>query len=293
MAILRVGKPIGVCVHHSVYKPANNLTELKAQATLFNGWHKSKSWAEETKTNGAYPYISYHYLIGMDGSLLKTTDEIYVKYHSGDNFRKELSFNLHGIAVCLTGNYETDKPTEAQMLTLVKLIRDIQSRYKIDAMVRAHKETSQTATACAGKNVGTHDSGWLKQVIANVNNSKYPPVEAPSTPNCEELAKTIGILQTEVNALTLKLGSAKEDIVKKDGDIKLLEDRVLFLEETMAIRDKELKDMESENTLLREAKERFEKQYIDTVTELNELKKGRDDWINKLADMLHKLFGMK
>jgi len=36
-----------------------------------------------------------------------------------------------------------------------------------------------------------------------------------------------------------------------------------------------------------------EKQYLEVVTELNELKAGRDSWINRLADVLHKLFGGK
>jgi len=178
MAILRkVGNTLGVAVHHSVYTPANNLAELKTQAVLFDGWHKSKSWAEDTKTPSAYPYISYHYLMATNGEMLNVTDEKYVKYHSRDNFRGDLSFNLNGIAVCLTGNYENDMPTEEQMKALVLFIRDVQNRYKIDARVRGHKETSQTATACPGKNIGTSQSGWLKQVIANVNDSNYPPPE--------------------------------------------------------------------------------------------------------------------
>jgi len=201
MAILRKGGVLGICVHHSVYQAAKNLTELKAHAVKYNTWHKSKSWAEKTKTSGSYPYISYHYLIALDGSILKVTNEKYVKYHAGDNFRGKGSFNLHGIAVCIDGNYETRKPNGAQMLTLVKLIRDIEKRYKINARVRGHKETSQDPTACPGKNIGTSKRGWLKQVITNVNDKDYPlvpPVESPEALEIARLKKEMVALKEEL-----------------------------------------------------------------------------------------------
>lgn len=286
MAILKVGKEIGVCVHHSVYKPANNLAELKAQAKLFDGWHKTKSWAEITKTPSEYPYISYHYLMATDGSMLQVTDEKYVKYHAGDNFRKELSFNLHGTAVCLTGNYQNDVPTDAQMKALVAFIRDYQKRYKIDAFIRGHKETSESATACPGTNIGTSKAGWLKQVIANVNNPAYPPEEPVVPPPCEEYQKEIERLKGENSALNGALGTSQ-------SALKLASERAEFLEQTLAVRDGELREVESRYDAVVVEKERYEKQYNECVAELNELKEGRDDWINRLADILHKLFGMK
>ena len=283
MAILKTGKEIGVCIHHSVYKPAKNLAELKAQATLFNGWHKSKSWAETTKTPSAYPYISYHYLMATDGTILNVTDEKYVKYHAGDNFRGDGSFNLHGTAICLTGNYENDVPTDAQMKSLVAFIRDYQKRYSIDAYVRGHKETSQDPTACPGKNLGTSTSGWLKQVIANVNNPAYPPPEPPVQTECEK----------EVERLAGEITRLKEALATSQANEKIRGERVEFLEGTLAVRDGEIADLESERDKVIVERDRFEKQYLEVVTELNELKKGRDDWINRLADILHKLFGAK
>jgi len=221
MAILKTGQTIGVAVHHAVYKPANNMTELKAQAKLFDGWHKSKSWAEDIKTGGefGYQYVEYHYLMATDGSILQVQDEKYVLYHSGDNFRGVDSFNLHGIAICLAGNYETDVPTEAQMKALVLFIRDVQKRYKIDAMVRGHKETSADPTACPGANIGTSKSGWLKQVITNVNDKNYPPVVVvpPVETGCE---KELAILKTENEELKKALSLSEDRVKKLEDDIK-------------------------------------------------------------------------
>jgi hypothetical protein len=270
MAILKTGQILGVCVHHSVYKPAKNLAELKAQAALFNSWHKSKSWAETTKTTGDYPYISYHYLIAQDGALLKVTDEKYVKYHAGDNFRGDLSFNLHGIAVCLTGNYQTDKPTEAQMLTLVKLIRDIEQRYDIDARVRGHKETSKDPTACPGINIGTSGSGWLKQVITNVNNKDYPPKPpTPPEPDCSELESKVSELEES---------------------IRLLEERIEGLKlEQGALQDQYDKDMatwEDKYGALRSEKDRIASEKAKCQVELSKLKNHRFNWVLEFLDKI-------
>jgi prefoldin subunit 5 len=285
MAILRVGKPIGVAVHHSVYKPANNMIELKAQASLFNGWHKSKSWAESTKTPSAYPYISYHYLLATDGSLLNVTDEKYVKYHSGDNIKGANSFNLHGIAVCLTGNYDNDIPTEAQMKALVLFIRDVEKRYGIDARVRGHKETSQTATACPGKNLGTSQSGWLKQVITNVNDKNYPPAPVVE-PKPDDCIKQVEMLNQQITAL-------KVGVATLEGQLKLAQERVEFLEGCLAVRDSEYTELEDSFESLKQARDALRQNNMELMEELRELKEGRDDWINRLADVLHKLFRRK
>lgn len=289
MAILKTGKTIGVVVHHSVYKPANNPTELKAQAKLFDGWHKSKSWAEKIKTPGefGYQYVEYHYLLGLDGSLLQVQDEKYVLYHSGDNFRGVNSFNLHGVAVCLTGNYETDVPTEAQMKTLVALVRDVQKRYGIDALVRGHKQTSQSATACPGKNIGTNTSGWLKQVIANVNNSAYPPippVEPPTTPpEQSECEKRVKILESEIEGLRIDLGASKDRV--KELELSLADKELKLVEAEV-----ELEALQSDYGRIKVERDRFETEKLELQRKLDELGQGRDTWIKRVGDILHKLF---
>jgi hypothetical protein len=284
MAVLREGGLLGVAIHHSVYKQAHNLSELKAQATLFNGWHKSKSWAETTKTPSAYPYISYHYLMATDGSILKVTDEKYVKYHAGDNFRGDLSFNLHGIAICLTGNYETDKPTEAMMKSLVAFIRDVEKRYDIDARIRGHKETSKSATACPGKNIGTHDSGWLKQVIANVNDPNYS-TEPEKPPEAQELIEC----QNKVKILESRVTSLESSLSTSQGALKLADERVEFLEQSIAVYESEYRELEAEIDRVKEERDNFEKQLIECIAELNELKKPH--WTEQLRDKIVQLWG--
>ena len=285
MAILKKGKEIGICVHHSVYKPAKNLAELKVQAKLFNGWHKSKSWAETTKTSGNYPYISYHYLMATNGDILKVTDEKYVKYHAGDNFRGDMSFNLHGTSMCLTGNYQNDEPTEAMDLALVVFIRDYEKRKDINANIRGHKETSKSATACPGKNIGIHDSGWLKQAISNVNDPNYPltPLEPTELEKCQE---QIDILKKENTSLAESLRASEEAL-------KLERERSEFLEGSLAVNNSEYKELEVERDRLQEERDRFEKDCISCVTELNILKNGKENFFKRLIRIILKLFKKK
>jgi N-acetyl-anhydromuramyl-L-alanine amidase AmpD len=274
MAILQKGNKLGVCVHHSVYTPAKNLTELKAHAKLYNTWHSRKDWAETIKTKGefGYPYIEYHYLMATDGSLLQVQDEKYVLYHAGDNFRGDLSFNLHGIAVCLDGNYENDKPNDKQMLTLVKLIRDIEKRYDIDARIRGHKETSSSPTACPGGNIGTSKSGWLKQVITNVNNKDYPPV-APVDP-CEKYKTENALLKSKVVEYEKQVNTLKGANTELRTQLEVLQDE---LDEQIKVCDSKYNQLKSEyNRVLREKG--------DCQLELSNLKDHRFNWLIEWLD---------
>lgn len=285
MAILKQGATIGVAVHHSVYKPANNIADLRVQAGLFDSWHKSKSWAEDIKTGGeyGYQYIEYHYLMATDGSILQVQDEKYVLYHSGDNFRGNLSLNLHGIAICLTGNYENDVPTEEQMKSLVSFIRDIQKRYNIDAVVRGHKETSQTATACPGRNVGTSKGGWLKQVIINVNNKDYPP--APVVPPVQtECEKEVERLQGEIDHLSVAIGAL-------EVDKKLALDRVEFLEGSLKLCEVENKELNISLTNVLKERDRFEREKLLAVEELSKIRAEQEKMFwNILKEKLETLY---
>lgn len=278
MAIIRSGQLIGVCIHHSAVEPgANNITELKARASSYNISHSKKSWAETIKTPGefGYPYIEYHYMIAKDGSLLQVQDEKYVLYHAGDNIRGVNSFNLHGIAIMIDGNYENEVPNDNQKLTVVKLIRDIQSRYKIDAMVRGHKETSETSTSCPGKNIGIHTSGWMKSVIDSINDTTYP--QTPATPlealEMQKLREQVNTLQSKLDELTGQLADAR-------GQIKTLS-------KSEVEKIEQISSLTNEANTEREQHKFYEEQYMKVSTELNDLKRK-----NQFTLLLEQVWGI-
>lgn len=125
-------------------------------------------------------------------------------------------------------------------------------------------------------------TGW----VAEVDKFEIAPVEPCTCARLEECQKEVKRLQSIIDDVNDALGNSQ-------SALKMSSERVEFLEETMAIRDKELTDLEGDYTRIKGERDRFETQYTEVVTELNELKAGRDSWINRLADILHKLFGMK
>jgi len=231
--IVRKGNPANIAVHHSAVKPgAKNLSELKARAKSYDAYHKTKSigWGCDTPGEKGYKYIRYHWLIAQDGSTLQVQDEKYVVYHASDGSNGQ--FNYYGIGVCLDGNYEEEVPTDKQKEALAQLIARFEKQYKVNVNVRGHKEVSQTATACPGKNVGTHSSGWLKGVIARANEilSGVNPVPQPPQESeldklkkeIESLKKELSISNEKVIELQKLLESANNEIVKlKDSSIQV------------------------------------------------------------------------
>lgn len=113
-----------IIIHHS--------DSDQGDVTMIHGWHLNRSWAG----------IGYHYVILKDGTVERGRPEGYIGAHSGPNG------NSDGIGVCLIGRFMEYEPTEAQMRSLVALIRDIESRNG-DLDIIGHKDVM--ATACPGR----------------------------------------------------------------------------------------------------------------------------------------------
>jgi len=123
-------------------------------------------------------------------------------------------------------------------------------------------------------------TGW----VADVNKFKIyttPPVVTPpqgpttppEAPNWEEMYKEA---QSEIEGLEIEIGASVE---KLKADMEAL--------------TQEIKDLSSDYDRVLGEKQRFEREKLDLQKELDELKQGRDSWLNRLADILHKLFSRK
>lgn len=270
MAIIRNGSPKNIAIHHSaVNPPAMNMTELKARAKSHNNYHKTKSigWNNTTPGEFGYPYIRYHYMIAQDGSVLQVQHEKYVLYHSGDGSTGQ--FNYWGLAIMLEGNYEITKPTEAQMKSLVLLIRAIEKRYNIDPKVRGHREISAT-TSCPGANIGTSKSGWLKQVIANVNNKDYPPQAPVMPPEQTECEKQVNGLKAQVQELEAEINKLNDTVKERGATIKKLEGEV----EGSRI---EYKELQNKYDNLQTERDRIEKDKFKAQEDLTKCKNEKEE----------------
>lgn len=97
---------------------------------------------------------AYHFIIGNginseDGELEQT--ENWYKQQPGGSVDSPVDeYNQYGIAICLVGNFEEDKPSKHQMETLKNLVFNLMDEYHIPAnMVFIHREI--IGSLCAGK----------------------------------------------------------------------------------------------------------------------------------------------
>lgn len=292
---LREGTPNRIALHHSATTdiPAD-LTALKKRLASYEVYHSKKTWAETIKTPGeyGYNYIEYHIAIAGNGHEIRLQDDKYVLYHAGDNANGVNSFNLHGIAVLIDGNYMTDMPNEKQLEAFARIIARLEKQYKVNVLVRGHKEVSISPTSCPGINLGDSKQGFLKQAIdrANVilqNNLPTNPLQddIPPVPQPTECEKQVETLKGEIKGLAEALATSQEAL-------KVSGERVKFLEDTLLQREKELNSLDQDYQRVLEERNRFESEKLDLQKELDELKQGRDSVLKKIGDIIYKLFNM-
>lgn len=115
-----------VIVHHSA--------SSDVAAKTIHSWHLNQGWSG----------IGYHFVIRRNGNIERGRELSAIGSHSGPKG------NGDSVGVCLTGNFEIDKPTAAQVNSLVWLItRYLEPRYG-SLQVVGHSDVM--ATACPGKN---------------------------------------------------------------------------------------------------------------------------------------------
>lgn len=135
-------------------------------AAEIHRWHLAR------KDNGV-PWlgIGYHFVIRQDGTIERGRPENSIGAHAG------AGANGDSIGVCFTGNFETGKPTEAQLNAFVALEKFLRPKYG-KLSVQGHREVA--ATACPGRNFPW---GYL---LAKLNDS---PAPAPTNPAVEAISQ--------------------------------------------------------------------------------------------------------
>ena len=113
-------------IHHSA--------SADVPASTIHQWHLNQGWSG----------IGYHFVIRANGLIERGRPEWAIGSHSGP------AGNGDSIGIVLTGNFEYDKPTEAQLDSLVWLITQYLEPKYGKLQVIGHKDVM--ATACPGRN---------------------------------------------------------------------------------------------------------------------------------------------
>ena len=129
-----------ITVHHDGMTPFWGTTELesKARLELIRTGHRGKGWAD----------IGYHYICDRAGRVWQGRDVTkwqgaHVKYRNEGN-----------IGVMCLGNFCEQKPSDAQLDALNRVIVQLRGYYRIGpAAVYTHREWPGAATVCPGDNL--------------------------------------------------------------------------------------------------------------------------------------------
>ena len=131
-----------IVIHHSA-TPSGG-------AKAFDKMHRAKGWDE----------LGYHFVVGNGTDTADGQVEVgprWPKQKWGAHAKTpDNRFNNYGIGICLVGNFDTERPTKAQMASLSRLVGYLMKTYHIPPeRVVGHGETK--ATDCPGRNVHIAD----------------------------------------------------------------------------------------------------------------------------------------
>lgn len=93
-------------------------------------------------------YIGYHYFITGDGKVTQGRAD----WEPGAHCYQE-NKNYDSIGICLTGNYDNQEPSQAQLDSLRELLLDLMERHSISKQnIKFHREYA-TYKSCPGNNI--------------------------------------------------------------------------------------------------------------------------------------------
>lgn len=116
---------------------------------------------------GDYPNIAYHYII-------TPTEETRVRSLAVEGYHaSNYQVNLQSIAICLSGNLDTENPTESQLRMLEARILKLKKEFPEIKKVSGHRHYSNKT--CPGLNFPEAEIKRLDGLIRGEEEPKYTP----------------------------------------------------------------------------------------------------------------------
>jgi len=137
--------PKYLLIHHTGGSDAQPLLDTSNQTLeIVDAYHKSKG------CDG----IGYNWFIEKDGKLRKGRDETKTGAHT-------IGYNDKSIGICLAGNFDATMPTNEQIATLAKLLKEKMTQYSItkENIIPHRKFANKT---CYGKKLA---DDWARNLL--------------------------------------------------------------------------------------------------------------------------------
>ncbi len=156
-----------IVIHHSATATGG--------AAAFDRMHRDKGWDE----------LGYHFVIGNGTDTRDGQIEVgsrWPKQKYGAHCKTpDNRYNDYGIGICLVGNFDSARPTPAQLQSLAKLTSYLMKTYNIPASrVIGHGDAKPTE--CPGRNLSVAAVRRMAtQMIAQADKRREPELAAAST----------------------------------------------------------------------------------------------------------------
>ena len=134
--------PQYIIIHHTAVSRVLN----KNQFDAVKRYHIGLGWGN----------IGYHYLIEPNGLCKKGRRDNEVGAHC-----KEKAMNFKSLGICLTGNFDIEKPTDKQIYVLRDLLQSLTSKFRISAFRIFFHRDYAPYKSCPGKNL---DRGFVRNL---------------------------------------------------------------------------------------------------------------------------------
>jgi hypothetical protein len=155
--------PKSITIHHAGVIWKSGADPVKSLQALQAWGQKEKHW----------PDLPYHFLIAPDGRIFAGRS---VEYEPETN----TSYKTTGhIGVELFGNFEVQRPSKEQLVSLVKLVAWLAQEHKISLdQIGGHKDRVEAETVCPGKDLYRYfQDGQLKAWIKSTMEGGDPKIE--------------------------------------------------------------------------------------------------------------------
>ena len=140
-----------ITIHHDGMDTfsATDHASCASRIELIRMGHRGKGWAD----------IGYHFVVDRSGRVWEGRERCWQGAHVKNN-------NEGNIGILCLGNFDMQRPSDAQLKALERHVKAVMKQYKIPASkVRSHREWPGASTACPGKNLQSKMSR-LRRAVA-------------------------------------------------------------------------------------------------------------------------------
>lgn len=163
--------PEWITIHHAGVLWTNTVEPAQFIRNM-QSWGKRRPEIEQPPRNTYWPDLAYHFMIAPDGKIYEARP---IEFEPESNTKYDLAGN---IGVEMMGNFDKQRPSRAQLKSVVELTAWLMDEHGIDINhVRTHRDAAPRQTGCPGRDFYRYfEDGKFKKWVTAVMSGKQPKI---------------------------------------------------------------------------------------------------------------------